>query len=150
MNEVRDIPWGGVDLRCAEHQAEICVLSAPARDRSRRVIDGLGNIHSDGVSWECSSVTCIDLGSLAGNVAPSPAAGQNRRTVRACQGSLSFWEVAKHSSQAHVGNPDLPGGTLLEPASGSVLGRKPAGPAYRRAVTFVRVKLAQIEANLYV
>ena len=94
-NGVRDIPWGGADLRCAEHQAEICVLSAPARDRSRRVIYGLGSIHSDGVSWECSSVTCIDLGSLAGNVAPSPAAGQNRRTVLACQASLCFWEVAQ-------------------------------------------------------
>src|SRR3974390_1869090 len=28
---VRGIPWGGADLRCAEHQAEICVLSAPAQ-----------------------------------------------------------------------------------------------------------------------
>ena len=61
VNGVRDIPWGGADLRCAEHQAEICVLSAPARDRSRRAIGGLGSIHSDGVSWECSSVTCIGI-----------------------------------------------------------------------------------------
>ena len=56
-NGARDIPWDGVDLRCAEHQAEICVLSEPARARSRKVIYGLGSIHSDGVSWECSSVT---------------------------------------------------------------------------------------------
>ena len=54
VNGVRDIPWGGADLRCAEHQAEICVLSAPARDRSRTAICGLGSIHSDGVSWDCS------------------------------------------------------------------------------------------------
>jgi hypothetical protein len=40
-------------------------------------------------------VTCIDLGSLAGNVAPPPAAGQNRPTVLACQASLCFWEVAQ-------------------------------------------------------
>jgi hypothetical protein len=56
-----DIPWGGVDLRYAEHQAEICVLSAPAPDRSRIRSGGLGNIHSDGVSWVCSSETCIGI-----------------------------------------------------------------------------------------
>jgi hypothetical protein len=52
------------DLRCAEHQTEICVLYAPARDRSRRASGGLGSIHSDGVSWECSSVIWIDIDSL--------------------------------------------------------------------------------------
>jgi hypothetical protein len=62
---VPDILLDGADLRCAEHQAEICVLSAPARDRSRRVIYGLGNIHSDGVSWECSSVDCVDRRSFS-------------------------------------------------------------------------------------
>ena len=61
-NGVRDTPSDGADLRCAEHPAEICVLSVPARDRSRRVICGLGKIHSDGVSWECPSArNCIDI-----------------------------------------------------------------------------------------
>ena len=57
---VRDIPWGGADRRCAEHQAGIFVLSAPAHDRNRRASGGAGSIHSDGVSWICSSVIWID------------------------------------------------------------------------------------------
>jgi hypothetical protein len=73
-----DIPSGDAYLRCAEYQAEICVLSSPAHDRSRRASGGLGSIHSDGVSWECSSVNCIDLGSLSGGVAPLPAASSER------------------------------------------------------------------------
>jgi hypothetical protein len=69
VNDARDIPSGGADRRCAEHQAEIYVLSAPARDRSRSAIDGSDNIHFGGVSWVCSSVICIDLRSRASNVA---------------------------------------------------------------------------------
>src|SRR5271157_3699617 len=53
---VRDTPSGGVDLRCAEHQAEICILSAPARDRSKTATGESGSIHSDGVSWDFSWV----------------------------------------------------------------------------------------------
>ena len=52
-------PSGGADLRCAEPQAEACVPSAHVPDRSRTANGGLGSIHSGGVSWECSSVTCI-------------------------------------------------------------------------------------------
>src|SRR5208283_5288423 len=58
---VPDTLWGGVDLRCAEHQAEICVLSVPARDRSRTTIYVSDSIHSGGVSWVCSCVTCIGI-----------------------------------------------------------------------------------------
>jgi len=60
-NGVRDIPWGDADLRCAEHQAEICVLSAPDRDRSRRVICGWGRIRSAGASWVCPRVIQIGI-----------------------------------------------------------------------------------------
>ena len=60
----RDILLGGVDPRCAERQVLICVPCAPAHDRSRKPICGSDCIHSDGVSWICSSVILIDLGSF--------------------------------------------------------------------------------------
>jgi hypothetical protein len=65
VNEFPDIPLGDAGPRCVERQALIFVPSAPARARSRTTICEAGNIHSDGVSWVCSCVTCIDLGSLA-------------------------------------------------------------------------------------
>ena len=105
---------------------------------------GYSVIHSDGVSWVCSSVTCIDLGWLAmwhrHRPGAEPAYGPCLPRFVVLLGS----ELAKQSSQAHVGNPDLPGPDLLEPTSGNVLCRKPSGPACRWAVTFVRVKLAQM------
>jgi hypothetical protein len=69
----RDILLGGVDPRCAERQVLISVPCAPAHDRSRKPICGSDSIHSDGVSRICSSAILIDLGSLAGNVAPLEA-----------------------------------------------------------------------------
>jgi hypothetical protein len=50
-------------------QAEICALSAPARDRSRTTIYGSDMTHFYGVSCDCSIVCFIDLRLLADNVA---------------------------------------------------------------------------------
>jgi hypothetical protein len=60
----RDILLGGGDPRCAERQVLISVSCEPVHDRSRKPICGSDSIHSDRVSWKCSSVICIDFRSL--------------------------------------------------------------------------------------
>ncbi len=99
VTEVRDTPSGGEDLRCAEPQAEICVLSVPARDRSRSAIYGSDNIHSDEVSWDCSSVGCIGLCSLAYSVARYKGP---RRTVRPLRHLLQWPETNGTTSGPHA------------------------------------------------
>jgi hypothetical protein len=95
---VRDIPWSDVDLRCAEHQGEICVLSAPAHDRSRRVICGLGRIHSDGVSWASPEWRSLTVAGWCAMCGPTSSLVIPKMLGRASVGTahrLFCWGITK-------------------------------------------------------